>query len=65
MSNAQGKGLRDWANKLTPAERTRIGRSGGKARAAKLTKARKREIARMGGLRKSLIDKAKREPIKM
>lgn len=63
MSDAQGKGLRDWANALTVAERVRIGRKGGKARAASLSKARRREIASMGGKRKSLIHKAKTSPI--
>ena len=64
MNDAQGKGLRDWANGLTPEQRSRIGHKGGKARAKKLTKARRRQIARMGGLRKSLIHKAKNATIK-
>ena len=62
--SAQGKGLRDWAAKLTPAQRAAISKKGGIARAKRLSKGRREDIARLGGLRKSLIHKAKTQPIK-
>lgn len=47
---------------LTPADRSKGGKKGGKARAAKLSKARKREIARMGGLARQARLRAEKTP---
>lgn len=55
---------KEWFAALSPEERHKLSKKGGKARAKTLSKARRIEIARLGGIRKSLIHKAKTQPIK-